>query len=161
MKKSLNLKLKNRQGFSLIEILVAAFVLTIGILSTLQLFIYCSYLTEMSGNTNYVIDQAQAKIDEMRNSAFSTITTNYAAGGTPGNTFTLTNPTGMGVITINASTADLLQVEVNICWKNESNDRVIGEDLDLDGVPDSGEDTMIVNNKIDSPVKLITLIARK
>ena len=150
----------DKKGVTLIEILVALFVLVIGILGTLQLFSYCAYLAEMSGNTNYIIDQAQSKIDEMRSSSFSLIATNYASGGTPGNTLTLTNPTAKGVIIIDSSTADLLQVEINVSWKNERNDRIIGEDLDLDGVLDAGEDVN-GNGKLDSPVKLITLIARK
>ena len=150
----------DKKGLTLIEILIAMFVLVIGILGTLQLFSYCAYLSEMSGNTNTVIDQAQSKIDEMRSSSFSLIATNYGAGGTPGNTFALTNPTGKGVITLDSSTADLLQVEINVSWKNERNDRIIGEDLDLDGVLDAGEDVN-GNGKLDSPVKLITLMARK
>lgn len=160
----INQKLKmiaaDKKGFTLIEILVALFVLVIGILGTLQLFNYCAYLAEMSGNTNYVIDQAQSNIDEMRSTSFSLIATNYASGGTPGNTFALTSPTAKGVITIDSSTADLLTVEINVSWKNERNDRIIGEDLDLDGVLDAGEDVN-GNGKLDSPVKLITLIARK
>ncbi len=157
-----NLKLiaANKRGVTLIEILVALFILVIGILGTLQLFSYCSYLAEMSGNTNYIIDQAQSKIDEMRSTSFTLIATDYASGGTPGNTFALTNPTAIGVIIIDSSTADLLQVEINVSWKNERNDRIIGEDLDLDGVLDAGEDVN-GNGKLDSPVKLITLIARK
>ena len=150
----------DKKGVTLIEILVALFILVIGILGTLQLFSYCAYLAEMSGNTNYMIDQAQSKIDEMRSTSFTLIVTNYASGGTPGDTFALTNPTAKGVIIIDSSTADLLQVEINVSWKNERNDRIIGEDLDLDGVLDAGEDVN-GNGKLDSPVKLITIIARK
>lgn len=159
-----NQKLKmvtvDNRGFTLVEILVALFILVIGIIGTLQLFNYCAYLAEMSGNTNYVIDQAQSKIDEMRSTAFSNIAVNYAAGGTPGNTFNVTNPAGKGIIIIDSSTADLLTVEINVSWKNERNDRIIGEDMDLDGVLDAGED-INGNGKLDSTVKLITLIARK
>lgn len=114
---------KNNSGFTLIELMVAAFILVVGILSTLELFNYCSYLAEMSGNTNYAINQAQSKIDEMRAASFSTLTTSYASGGTPGNTFTMTNPTGTGVVTIDSTNPDLLQVTIDVTWKNEQSDR--------------------------------------
>ncbi len=50
---------------------------------------------------------------------------------------------------------DLIQVEVVVCF--QAGRRIVGEDQNLNGILDSGEDTN-ADNKISSPVSLKTLI---
>ena len=148
------------EGFTLVEILITSTILIIVIVGLIQLFIYCSILSESTGNLSVALTEGQAKIEEIRNHDYSLTSTDYASSGTPGNKFSLTQVTGKGVIYINSSNSDLLQVDIVVCWINNQNDRVIGEDLDLDGVLDAGEDVN-GNGRFDSPVTLVTNIAKK
>ena len=143
----------------MIELMVAIFILAVVIVGLLQLFIQTSVLAEMSRNKTFAISAAQSKIEEIRNHTYSSIATDYAFGGTPGNTFTPTGLTGKGVIYIDSSNAALLQVDVVVCWRSKYN-RIVGEDLDLDGVLDPGEDTD-GDNRIDSPAVVSSLIAQR
>lgn len=151
---------RKSSGFSLAELLVTVGILVVVIVVLLQLFVYNSVLAELSGNMGYVLSDAQTKLEEIKNSDFSLITTNYASGGTPGNTFDLSQGQGKGVIYIDSSNANLLQITVVICWKNKDG-RVIGEDADLDGVLDVGEDLPPTNSKIDSKAAFILKIAKR
>ena len=146
-------------GFSLAELMVTVGILVTVIVILLQLFIYNSVLAELSGNMGYILSDAQTKLEEIKNSDYSVITTNYASGGTPGNTFNLSQGQGIGIIYIDSSNASLLVVTVVICWRNK-NGRVIGEDADLDGVLDAGED-INGNSKIDSQAIFILNIAKR
>ena len=150
-----------QQGFSLVELLVVVGILVTVIVILLRVFIYNSVLAELSGNIAYAMSEAQAKLEEIRNSDYSLITTNYASGGTPGNTFNLSQGQGKGVIYIDSSNTSLLEISVVVCWKNKDG-RVIGEDTDLDGVLDAGEDlSSPPNNKIDSKATLVLKIAKR
>lgn len=157
--------LRSKDGFSLAEILVAAGILVIVVVGLIQLFIQCSVLSELSGNITYAMTDAQAKLDEIRNHSYSFITTDYIAGGTPGNTFDLTKGNGKGVIEIDSSSPpynpNLLKIRIVACWK-ENDGRVVGEgrDINLDGNLDTCED-LNSDGKISSPVTLISFIARR
>ena len=148
-----------RRGFSLAELLVTVGILVTVIIILLQLFVYNSVLAELSGNMSQVMGEAQAKMEEIKNSDYSLITTDYASGGTPGNTFDLSQGQGKGIIYIDSSTADLLEVSIVISWRNKDG-RVIGEDTDLDGVLDAGED-INSNSKLDSKANLTLKIAMR
>jgi len=52
----------------------------------------------------------------------------------------------------------LLQATVSVCWRQKN--RVIGEDKNLNGALDAGEDAN-GNKIIDSPVELTTLIVNR
>src|SRR4029077_768929 len=82
------------KGFSLAELLVTIGILVTVIVILLQLFIYNSILAELSGNMGFAMSEAQSKMEEIKNSDFAVITTNYASGGTPGNTFNLSQGQG-------------------------------------------------------------------
>ena len=109
--------------------------------------------------TNALTD-AQSKLEEMRSDTFSQITTDYSSGGTPGNTFNLTQGNGKGVIYIDSSNSTLLTITIVVSWQNNQDRRIIGEDLNLNGVLDAGEDTD-GNGKLSSPVTLVGLIASR
>jgi prepilin-type N-terminal cleavage/methylation domain-containing protein len=146
----------NNRGFTLVELLIVVGILAVVVLGLLQLFIYTSVQAQMAGNKTLAVAAATNKIEEIRNHTYTSIAADYASGGTPGNKFTPANITGKGIIYIGSSNPDLLTIEVDVSWRNKYG-RVIGEDLDLDGVKDTGEDVN-GNNKLDSPVKLISAI---
>ncbi len=113
--------LKN-QAFTLVEVLIAIGILTVVIVGLLQLFVYCSRLAEAAGNTTLAINEAQNKIEEIRNHDFNAIATDYASGGTPGNTFTLTSLNGTGTVTPSqvGGSSELLQIQISVAWQNKN-----------------------------------------
>lgn len=156
-------RLTNNQGFTLIEVVLVAGILAFTITSMIQLYIYTSVQAEMAGNKTLAVSAAQNKLEEIRDHDYSSILTDYVGGGTPGDTFTLSYLNGRGKIYIDNSasfisstSADLLGIMVVVSWRNKYN-RVVGEDTDLDGVLDAGEDTN-GNGRLDSPVTLMSMI---
>jgi prepilin-type N-terminal cleavage/methylation domain-containing protein len=147
---------KRQQGFTLIELLVVVGILAIVILGLIQTFLLGSVLADLSHRKTIAVGEAQDKLEEILNHTFSSITADYGAGGTPGNTFSLSQITGRGVVTVTSLSASLLLVDVVICFQYR-NGRIFGEDLDLDGVLDAGEDAN-GNGVIDSAVRLTTYI---
>lgn len=143
----------------LAELVVLLGILAVCVTSVLQLFIHTNTLAEMAGNKTAAISEAQTKIEQIRTAAYDDITSLYASGGTPGNIFDTTLLPGKGVIYIDSTNPELLEVEVVVCWEDKY-DRVIGEDTDLDGVLDAGEDTN-GNGQIDSPIRLMTYYTRR
>ena len=110
------------QGFTLVEVLIAIGILAIVIVGLLQLFVYCSTLAEAAGNTTLAVNEAQNEMEEIRNHSFGSIATDYASGGTPGNTFTLTNLNGTGTITTSqiGGSSELLQIQIDVSWQNKN-----------------------------------------
>lgn len=147
------------RGFSLIEMMVAILILAVAIIGLLKLFVYTLNLNKLAGDMNIAISEAQGKLEEMRNCDFDDITTDYASGGTPGNTFSLARLNGAGIIYIDSTNPELLKIEIVVSWMTLSR-RIIGEDSNLNGTLDSGEDNN-GNGVLDSPTSLITMIAKR
>jgi len=176
----MQMKILKNNAYSLVEILVAVAIIVIVVSGLFRLFIYCSGMAEITGNITFAINEAQDKIEEIRNAAFDDIATTY--GVSPGNTFesekisedvnlngtldagedidgdSTIDSYGQGVIYVTALNADLLQVDVAVCWRGLDG-RLFGEDADLDGVLDTGEDANS-NGQIDSTAMVSTYIAR-
>lgn len=142
------------QGFTLVELLVVVGILAVVILGMIQTFLVGAILSELSNRKTIAISEAQDKLEEIRNYTYDDIAADYASGGTIGNTFNLSQITGKGVITIDSSTASLLKIDIAVSFRGKDG-RIIGEDLDLDGVIDAGEDVN-GNGVLDSPVELST-----
>lgn len=120
--KSKNNIFRDRQGFTLAEVLIAVGILAVVIVGLLQLFVHCSNLAEAAGNTTLAVNEAQNKMEEIRSHNFSTMAVDYASGGTPGNAFTLTSLNGTGAITISqvGGSSALLQVRIDVVWQNKN-----------------------------------------
>ncbi len=146
--------IKAKQGFTLVELLVVVSILAIVILGLIETFLVGAILSDLSNRKTIAFGEAQDKLEEILNHNYDLITTDYASGGTPGNTFNLSQITGKGAITIDSSTATLLKIDVVVSFQCKDG-RIIGEDLDLDGVLDTGEDAN-GNGVLDSPVKVST-----
>jgi len=144
---------KKTQGFSLVELLVVVGILSVVILGLIQTFLLGSVLADLSHRKTIALGEAQDKLEEVLNHTFSLITTDYSS---PNNTFNLSQITGKGVTTVTALSANLLQVDVVVAFQYR-NGRVYGEDRDLDGVLDAGEDVN-GNGALDSGVKVTTYI---
>ncbi|HOY09200.1 MAG TPA: hypothetical protein PLB05_03890 [Candidatus Omnitrophota bacterium] len=158
VRKSGRARLHDNRGISLLEILICAGILVIILTGMFRLFIYSAELNDMSRNVTVVMSEVQGRMEAIRNHNFNLITTDYIFGGTPGDTFNLSQVTGIGVITMDASNTKLLKIRIVACWRNQ-NGRVIGEDKNLNGTLDAGED-LDGNGLIDSPAVIESYVAR-
>ena len=149
----------SRKGYSLVEVICTVGILAFVFVGLLELFIYTYALDEMAGNLTMALKEAQGKMEEIRNYDYNLITTDYASGGTPGNTFDLSQPTGKGVIYVDASNSDLLKIKIVVSWSNKKN-RIIGEDINLNGSLDAGED-LDGNGQLDSLASIQSLFAKR
>lgn len=150
---------QSESGFTLAELMIVVAILATVFTGMIQMFIQTSALANLSGNKTIALSEAQSKIEEIRSHAYDQIVTDYSSGGTPGNIFDLSLLNGKGIIYIDNSNAELLVLEVVICWLDKYG-RVIGEDTDLDGILDLDEDTND-DFKISSEIKLMSMITRR
>lgn len=153
----------NSKGFSLAEVLVAAAIFLIIIVGVLLVFVVSSALNELSKNMTLAMVESQSKLEEIRNHSFDLIMTDYSSGGTPGNIFNLTSLNGKGAIyisnTMPPANVNLLRVKIVACWQ-ESNGRIIGEDINLNGSLDPAED-LNGNSELDSLANIISFVAKR
>lgn len=153
------MKKNKNDGFTLVELIITASILAIVIGGLVRLFMFTSVLGEIAGNKTTAISEAQTKLEEIRNHDFQQISTDYAAGGTPGNIFNLTLLDGKGAIYIASTTPELLTIKIAISWKNKYN-RITGEDKNLDGILSLDEDVNS-NGEFDSTVTLQSILTER
>ncbi|MEW5895476.1 MAG: hypothetical protein AB1650_06945 [Candidatus Omnitrophota bacterium] len=146
--------IKNIQGVSLIEFLVSFVILVLVTGGILFSYIRCMEFIELSKNMSIAVQAAQSRMDQIKATNYSLVSSSFN-----GISFAIPNLNGIGVTYIDNSVADLLDVNVVICWRNK-NDRLYGEDGNLNGVLDVGED-LNVNLRLDSPVELHTRIFQR
>jgi len=75
------------------------------------------------------------------------------------NPFDLDQVTGKGVIYIDASNSELLEIKIVASWEDKYG-RIIGGDFDLDGEVDTGE-TLDGDGDLTSIARVISLVARR
>jgi len=141
----------DENALTLVELMIAAVILTLTFLGVLLTFLRCMELNEISRNTTLGLEAASSKIEEIKNTSFAQIFATHND-----QTFTAAGVDGIGVVRIDNTNPQLLQVFATFCWR-QSNGRVFGEDTDLDGQLDAGEDSN-ANGRIDSSVQLVDYI---
>ena len=152
VRKPMDLRIKNSdRGFTLPELMVAAMVTVIAFMGILFTFVRFLELDDLSRNTSLALQASQNKIEAVKNTQFDQIVATYN-----NQTFTASGINGKGVVTINSADPKLMLITVTFCWK-QSNNRLMGEDKNLNGVLNTGEDTN-GNGTLDSPVQLIAYI---
>ena len=166
----MNKKRVQQQGFTLVELMIAVLILTISLSGLLHAFSTCFILNENSRNISLALNGAQEMIEQIRNDDFDDIYDTYNGGMfNLGSDWFLSDNDHKGVIevikngsdTASITNDDLLQVRVVICWRQQGG-RIIGEDINLNGELDTGEDkSSPLNGRIDSPAELITLISNQ
>ena len=138
-------------GFTLVELMVCSFFLTFAFLAVIGGFIYCMDLNDLSRNSSYATKTSKSRMESIKNTAFNQLIATYNNV-----TFTSTNLTGIGVSYITAQNPDLYKITVVYCWK-QKNGRVIGEDKNLNGILNAGED-LNGDGKINSIVELVNYV---
>lgn len=159
-----NTKNNSLTGFTLMELMIAALILSLAIVGLLGSYISCMQLTEIMRNTSIAMNAVQAKAEEIVRQSqqpitelhnFNTLKVDYDLVS-----FTPLRLNGIGVSYVDDTNPDLLKITVSLSWR-QSRGMVIGEDKNLNGQWDSGEDTLIANNILDSPAEIVTYIAKR
>lgn len=146
-------KEKSHKGLTLIEVALGAVILVMVLVSIISVYITCLELVTTSRNMTFAVNAAQAKMEEIRDHNFYKIYADYN-----NQTFTITEMpagTSKGVIYVDKSNPDLLKITISVCWRDRR--RTIGEDLNFNGVLNTGEDRN-GNGIIDSTVQVVSLI---
>lgn len=144
---------KEKQGFTLIEVVIATGIVVTVVLGTLSFYRHMILLSRYNQGYALALQEAQAKLEEMRAHPYSRLTIDYGTGGAPGDTFPVTGLNGRGVITFDTTDPAALGVRIVVSWEEKGG--ILGEDLDLDGNLDVGEDRN-GNGLLDAPVELVT-----
>lgn len=139
---------RSRQGYTLVEILVAAFILVIAVTAILVSYIRCLELNEVSRNSSVGIRAARSKMEEIKSTAFSQIKAGYH-----GASFNVAGLNGKGVSYVIDTDPTILEIWVSVSWQQKSG-RVYGEDNNLNGQINAGEDAN-ANGRLDSPVQIV------
>ena len=153
------------KSFTLMELMIAALVLALVLVGLLASYISCMQLTEIARNTSLAMNEIRIKVEEIEQQAeqpivaahnFSSIEVDYDDISFP----LTTSLNGMGVSYVDASNPDLLEITVTVCWR-QSRGRVVGEDTNLNGSLDAGEDVSPLNSMLDSPAQVKTYIVSR
>jgi Tfp pilus assembly protein PilE len=155
--------MKNSSGFTLIEVLITTLFLTVALLSTLGLFAYTLSSADSNRNNTSAQYEVEGKIEEICANDYATIKTTYTtAGALKVTSFNLINNlTGKGIIyaqELPGAANGLMRIKVVVCYRQGA--RVIGEDTNLNGLIDSGEDAN-GNNELDSPCEIERVVVNK
>lgn len=138
-------------GFSFPELLISTVIFLLACVGILFTFTRYMELNEMTQNSSLALEGAIERMEAVKNTVFNQVTPLY-----DDQTFTVAGLAGLGTIDIVEPTTDIREVWVTYSWQ-QNNGRIVGEDLDLDGVLDGGEDSN-GNGRLDSPVQLVTYI---
>ncbi len=159
MKKSNNFQ--KREGFALVELMLSAAILIIFLAGLLQMFIICQGLSEVARSTTFAISEIQSYWEDVRKGGFEAVS-NLETGYQPDRFFDLVQLNGKYVVYIDLpdpNNPDLQRLRIVACWR-EANTRIIGEDLNLNGILDPGEDKDL-DGFISSPATIVTLISKR
>jgi len=139
-------KNKKNEGFTLAELMVSTVIMLICIVGILASYLRCLELNEMTKNASISINAAKSRMEQIKNTQFNQIAATYHQ--VP---FTIAGLDGMGVSYVDSTNPELLEVAIYVSFR-QSNARVIGDDKDVDGSIDSGEDSdgdLMLNSKIE------------
>ena len=140
-----------KAGFTLVEVIVATAVFLMAAVGGIYTFSKCLQLSEAGRTSMIALQAVKNKLEEIKAADFFTVYGTYN-----GKTFTTTGLNGIGKIYVDNTNAKLFVVKVVFCWRL-ANGLVVGEDRNLNGVLDAGEDKN-GNNEIDSVVEVLTQI---
>jgi len=141
-------------GLSLIELSIAIAIFVIAACGIISIFLSCATLTDSAGNITQMANIARGELeDSVRRANFDTLANYFLL---PPN---VPNDTSLAVYVQNHPTInDLREVIIVLNIRGKSN-RVVGEDQNLNGVLDGGED-LDGNGRLSSIYEVATYVAR-
>ena len=141
-------------GMTLVELLSSIIILVVMLTAMLGSYIFSMQLNELVKHKVAAVYAAKTILETMKSTPFDNILTTY-----PNQTkFDVLGFNGKGIIYVQSIDLRTLLVTVSFSWK-ESNGRVIGEDKNINGDLDAGED-LNGNFIIDSPVQIVSYILK-
>ncbi len=144
-----------RKAFTLVEFLIAMVIMTAAIFSLLAAHFGVLVLNETSRNVTLATQEAQAKLEELKNIAFDALA---SYDDISFDVVNFPNDEAKGHIDVDGTVySDLKRVHISVSWKQRK-DRIIGEDMNLNGILDAGEDKN-GNGELNSPADLVTFIS--
>ena len=140
-----------QQAFTLPELLIATTVVLMASVGILFTYVQCLELNSINHDTTLVFQSCRNMMEEIKSVSPSLVHDTYN-----NKTFPINEPKGIGLVTVNDQDPQLLTVTVKCFWK-QTKGRLIGEDKNLNGILDEGEDTN-KNGELDSPITLVTYV---
>ncbi len=157
--------LSHLTGFTLIELLLTINILAFCLCGVLLTYINMFILSDLSRDITLATNSLQAKMEEIKKTNFDNLS---SLNGTTFNIAGFASSDAKGRIEVYnvtlrpTPTETLKRVRIVVCFKSRG--RIIGEDKNLNGILDSGEDKNMPGedgyNRLDSPMELLTLIAK-
>ncbi|MFC1624254.1 prepilin-type N-terminal cleavage/methylation domain-containing protein [Candidatus Omnitrophota bacterium] len=175
MTNNIAIKNKNNSGFTLLELMITTGILAIFISGFFATIIGLFSLNENSRKLALSITAVQDKMEEVRNHSpffddddgdgnddngiFATFDGDtFDVNGLPVDSVT-GDVQAKGTVFIDNTDPDLLIAYITASWRERSN-RTIGEDVNLNGAFDAGEDVN-GDGRLSSPAEIVTLIGRR
>jgi len=150
----------SKKGFVLPEVLLATAIAAFAVCGLLLMYVAGMDLIRTSKNASIATSAVQGLIEEIRNTPFPDIVTDYnllkfSVDGIPPINGVVSSS---GVVYVDDTDPEFLLVTISVCWRQGN--RIIGEDTNLNGELEVGEDAN--NNQIiDSTVELVTQVANR
>jgi len=149
-------EIKNNSGFSLVEVLFSAAILAFALCGLLVTQIGLLSLGDISRQHILATNAVQAELEEIKNTPFSSLadSTFYVNGFSNGN--------ARGRVEVSATSygaTELKLVRILVSFRHRGN-RIVGEDVNLDGQFQALTEDQNGNNRMDSPVEAVTLVAK-
>jgi type II secretory pathway pseudopilin PulG len=141
----------NKKGFTIVEVIVATGIFLLSISGIIYSFLKCMELQDIGQSVSIATQAVNSKMEDIKSSTFANMFTTYN-----NTTFTANNINGRGVVYVDNTLPDLIQIKVVFCWRQKTG-QLFGEDTNLNGVLNVGEDKN-ANGQLDSYVQIITNI---
>ena len=151
MFKPLIKNLRSKKALSLVELLIAVLILIPLFTMSMETLIRCIDLSDLAKNSSLAVTGFKNRLTTIESTNFSQIFNTYN-----NTTFTINGLNGIGKTYVDNSNPNHLVVTLSFSWQ-ERNGRVIGEDKNLNGTLNAGED-LNGNGQIDSIVEATTQI---
>lgn len=147
-------RLKLKQGLTLVEVMVSAVVFVLAFIGMMLTYTKCMQFNELAKNSSKALSASRMQMEEIRNTPFAQIASLYN-----NQSFDVSGFTGKGVsyVDLLSGVSDALQITVNVSWR-QPNGLIVGEDENLNGQLDSGEDTDGNGRLSSDGVQLISVV---
>jgi hypothetical protein len=144
---------KANAGMTLVEVMVSTGIILVSVLGILYSYVKAIEMNSIGQGAGIAIRGVKDKVEEIKAYTFAQIPAHFN-----NMKFTITGLNGRGVIYVKSPliSTHLVEVKVVFCWRLAGG-RVVGEDRDLNGVLDAGEDAN-GNGQLDSYVQIVTQV---
>jgi prepilin-type N-terminal cleavage/methylation domain-containing protein len=145
-----------KKGLSLIELMIAVAILVFSLSALLASYSNIFLLADLARDRSRAANAVRAKMEELKKENFSNLdsfnATTFNLDG-----FSANDAKGRIEVRTVTGTTDLKEIRVVASFRSRR--RIIGEDTNLNGVLNTGEDANN-NGRLDSPVELVTLFVK-